>query len=273
MPMYINGALAGMGDAVKDKEYQAKLSEKTTQILGDRTSISVDELKKNSLFKKAYKQLNAEGKKKFDAILSMDGDAQNVSEKELKTLMTLLDADLSKDTFTDRELFLMDGEFSTGKKGGIYQATDKEIQYVYQNTKTRAEIQAEEIAKTKAKAAKLEEINGLVAEYDIKNGSELTKGLNTISSHVSAGNSAGLEVFDAAVSNFLNGQIQSVDTYRDGGSRLYTLKDGTKIYHDHKFMGSEVGFVTITHPDGSIEKYNAEGELVGKYASEDEMFE
>ena len=87
MPIYYNGALVGMNNAVHDKDYQAKLSEKTTQILGDKTSISVNELKKNSLFNDAYKKLDAEGKKQFDAILNLDGDANQVSEKELKTLI------------------------------------------------------------------------------------------------------------------------------------------------------------------------------------------
>lgn len=35
--------------------------------------------------------------------------------------------------------FYMDGEASTGKMGGLNQATDKELQDILQNTKTRAE--------------------------------------------------------------------------------------------------------------------------------------
>ncbi len=262
MPIYYNGALVGMNNAVHDKDYQAKLSEKTTQILGDKTSISVNELKKNSLFNDAYKKLDAEGKKQFDAILNLDGDANQVSEKELKTLMTILDSDLSKDEFSNKEVFLMDGEFSTGKKGGIYQATEQEIQNVYQNTKTRAEIKAAEVAKMKANAEKLNDLKGLVSEYDIAKGSDLAKGLNILRSNVSIGNKEGMHIYDSAISDFFKGQLQNVDTSRDGGSRLYTLKDGTTIYHDNQIMGKENGFVTITYPDGKIEKYNAEGEKV-----------
>ncbi len=262
MPMYINGALVGMSEAVRDKEYQKQLSEKTSALLGDRTSISAKELKKSSLFKNAYKQLDAEGKKKFDAILNLDGDGKNVSEKELKTLMTLLDADLGINHVTNSEAFFMDGEFSTGKSGGIYQATDSEIQHVYQNTKTRAEIQAEEVAKLKADAQKLESIKNSVAQFDVSTGSGLTQALNFVRENMDIGNSDGLKLYDAAIADLFKGNIQNIETYRDGGSRLYTLKDGTTVYHDNTIFGQENGFVTITRPDGSAEKYNPEGEKV-----------
>ncbi len=262
MPTYINGSLVGMGDAVKDAEYQKKLSEKTQEFLGDRTSISVAELKKSSLFAKAYKKLDAEGKKNFDAILNLDGDSKNVSEKELKTLMTLLDANLDKVPLEDREAFFMDGEFSIGKNSGIYQATAEEIQNVYKNTKTRAEQKAEEMAKLKAKAQKLDEIGKLIADYDISKGSDLTKALTTIDANISAGNKDGYELYNAAISKLFNGQLVNTNVYRDGGSREYTLKDGTKIFHDNRIFGEENGFVTITRPDGSVEKYNPEGEKV-----------
>src|SRR5574344_1611737 len=121
MPEYINGALVGLGDAIMDKDYQANLSKKTQALLGNKTSISADALKKTPIFNEAYKKLNVEGKKKFDAILSLDGDA-NLSNVDGK------------------ERFLMDGELSTDKSGGIYQASNQEINTVYKYAQTKAEI-------------------------------------------------------------------------------------------------------------------------------------
>ena len=162
MSSYINGSLVGMNDAIYDKEYQAKLTEKTIAILGDKTSISSTELKKTPLFNKAYNKLDEKGKERFNEILNLDGDAKNVSEKELKTLLTILDADLGRDDFENREVFFMDGKVTTSKTGGIYQATDKEIQNVYKNTKTQAEQKTEEIQKMKEQAQQLDNINSKI---------------------------------------------------------------------------------------------------------------
>lgn len=261
MSSYINGSLVGMNDAIYDKEYQAKLTEKTIAILGDKTSISSTELKKTPLFNKAYNKLDEKGKERFDEILNLDGDTKNVSEKELKTLLTILDADLGRDDFENREVFFMDGKVTTSKTGGIYQATDQEIQNVYKNTKTQAEQKTEEIQKMKEQAQQLDNINSKISEYKPDSGSDITKALNTI-----AEEAANENLEDIAVSKFFKGQIKQVNTYRDGGSKEYTLKDGTVIYHDNAIGGKEVGFVTITHPDGRKEKYNDKGELINNSA-------
>lgn len=259
MPMYINGALVGMGEAVYDKEYQQKLSEQTTKILGDKDSISVKDLKKMPIFSDAYKKLDKTGQKRFDEILKLDGDAKNISEKELKTLLTVMDADLQFDDWSESEVFLMDGEPTLGETGGLNQAREDEIQNVYQNTKTRAEIQAEEMKKMKEISAKLENIKELVSEYDINNGSDVTKALNVLDENISRGNREGSQIYDMAISNLFSGKLERFDTFRDGGSREYLLKDGTKIYRDNGFGSKERGFTTITRPDGTVEKYNTEG--------------
>ena len=62
-----------------------------------------------------------------------------------------------------------------------------------------------------------------------------------------------------AISNLFGGKLERFDTYRDGGSREYFLKDGTKIYRDNGIGSKERGFTTITRPDGTVEKYNTEG--------------
>ena len=265
MSLYVNGSLVGMENAVKDVDYQKNLNERTTAILGDKTSISFTDLKKTSLFNKIYTQLDKTGQEKLSSILSLGGDDKNVSEKELKTLLTLLDADLQKVDaypYNGKEAFLMNGEMEVKPSSGIYQATDEEIQDVYNNTKTRAEMQADEIKKQKRMSQELAKLNDLVSEYDISNGSDLTKALNTLRQNCNVSNPEGMQLFESATSALFKGQLKDVRTYRDGGSRNYILKDGTEIYHDYKSGSSNKGSVTITNTDGSIIQYNREGEKV-----------
>ncbi len=265
MGLYVNGSLVGMGNAVKDAEYQKNLNERTTSILGDKTSISLADLKKTPVFSKIYTQLDKTGQEKLNRILSLDGDNKNVSEKELKTLLTLLDADLQKVDeypYNGKEAFLMNEEVDVKPSNGIYQATEEEVQNVYQNTKTRAEMQADEIKKQKEMSQQLTYLNELVSEYDISNPSDLTKALNTLRQNCSVGNAEGMQIYESATSALFKGQLKEVQTYRDGGSRMYILKDGTEIYHDNKAGGSTKGYVTIINTDGSIIKYNREGEKI-----------
>lgn len=262
MPTYIDGKLAGMGTSITDKKYQAKLSEKTQQAFGDKEQIKRDELLSNKDIYTAYKNLTAEGKQKFDQILSMDDDASTVSEKEYKTLMTILDADLGVNTFTNQETFLMDGEISTGEKGGIYQATNQEIQNVHDNIKTRAEVKAQQKAKEVAKMKKMSNVQQAINHNDIKSGSGLTHVLTTVDKNFSAVNHDrdSYKEYAEAIQMVFGDNLESADSLRDGGSREYTLKDGTRIFHNHSLTGNEQGYVTITRPDGTVEKYSPDGE-------------
>ena len=265
MGLYVNGSLVGMGNAVKDADYQKNLNERTISILGDKTSISLADLKKTPVFSKIFTQLDKTGQEKLNRILSLDGDNKNVSEKELKTLLTLLDADLQKVDaypYNGDEAFLMNEEIDVKPSNGIYQATEEEVQNVYQNTKTRAEMQADEIKKQKEMSQQLTYLNELVSEYDISNPSDLTKALNTLRQNCSVGNAEGMQIYESATSALFKGQLQEVQTYRDGGSRMYILKDGTEIYHDNKAGGGTKGYVTITNTDGSIIQYNRDGEKI-----------
>lgn len=260
MGHYINGALVGMGNAVNDKEYQKKLAERADGLLQGKKSISSADLKKTPLFQDAFKKMDTQAKARFEQIINLDGDAKNISEKELKTLLTVMDADLQN--VKGNEKFLMDGNFSLEKSGGLNQATDREIIDVYNNTKTRAEIKAEEIKNMKKASQKLESVRQMIADFDVTTGTGLTQALNTIDEIIDRGDEEGLKLYDMSVSNLFNGQLERFDTYRDGGSREYILKDGTKVFHDNKIFGEENGYVTITHPDKTVEKYTPEGERV-----------
>lgn len=271
MTIYVGGAIVGMHDAVRDEDYQKKLDVKTGEILGDKESISLDSLKKNSVFAKAYNELDATGKARIDQIANMEGDAKNVSERELKVILTAMDANLQEFEWgkEKQEKFFMDGNPSTGTTGGLNQATDEELQDILQNTKTRYE-------KVMEAKKKQEEMNNLVNNTkeqakDIKayddngrvNGAEWAKAIKIIKSNISWGSREGLQTWEAAFENILGqGQVVHTSTYRDGGSTEWTLADGTKVYLDNNCSRNEIGYVTVTHPDGSKEKFKPDGTKV-----------
>ncbi len=88
---------------------------------------------------------------------------------------------------------------------------------------------------------------------NIYTGADLAKmfnseGFNEASVNEFFGHSYGVNVVD-------------VNLLRDGGSFEVTLQDGTVIYQDKAFMTGD-GSVSITKPDGTVEKYSRDGERV-----------
>lgn len=271
MPIYSNGAIVGMYDAVRETEYQQNLDVKAGEILGDKESISLSALKKNSVFAKAYNSLDATGKARIDQIANMEGDAQNVSERELKVILTAMDANLQDWEWGNKKTkeFFMDGEASTGETGGLNQATDKELQDILQNTKTRAEKIMEAKKKQEASDAKIKttvEQAKDIKPYDDNgrvNGGEWAKAVQIIHSNISWGSMEGLEDWYNAFEKILGkGQVIDIDTYRDGGSQEFTLQDGTVVYLDNEIGGNEVGYITVTHADRTVEKFKPDGTKV-----------
>lgn len=271
MPIYVNGAMVGMHDAVRDEEYQQKVDVKAGEILGDKESISLADLKKNSVFAQAYKELNAKGKARIDQIANMEGDAQNVSERELKVILTAMDANLQDWEWGKEKTqkFYMDGEASTGETGGLNQATDEELQDILQNTKTRAErikeAQKKEEAKNEKVKATVEEARDIKPydDNDRVNGGEWAKAFQIIHKNISWGNSEGLETWEKAFEDILGkGQVVDTSTYRDGGTKEFTLKDGSTVRLDNNLSGNEIGYVTVKHPDGTSEKFKPDGTKV-----------
>jgi len=271
MPIYSNGAMVGMHDAVRDAEYQQKLDVKAGEILGDKESISLSALKKNSVFAKAYNELDATGKARIDQIANMEGDAQNVSERELKVILTAMDANLQDWEWGKEKTqkFFMNGEASTGETGGLNQATDEELQDILQNTKTRAERGMEAKKKQEARNEKIKttiEQAKEIKPYDDNgrvNGGEWAKAVQIIHSNIRCGNMEGLEDWNNAFEKILGkGQVVHTSTYRDGGSKEFKLQDGTKVYLNNRIGGNEIGYITVTHADGSVEKFKPDGTKV-----------
>ena len=270
MPIYHGDALVGMHDAVRDAEYQKKLDVKVEKILGNNESISLAALKKNSVFAQAYKELDAKGKARVDQIANMEGDVQNVSERELKVILTAIDANLQDWKWGNEknQKFYMDGKASTGETGGLNQATDKELQDVLENTKTRAErikeAQKKEEARNEKIKATIEQAKN-IKPYDDNghvNGGEWAKAFQIIYQNISCNDYEDLKTWGKAFENILGkGQIADASTYRDG-SKAFTLKDSSIVFLNNDFFSDEFGYVTVKHPDETTEKFKPDGTKV-----------
>jgi hypothetical protein len=256
----------GMVNSASNNVYQAKLDEKVSQVMGNDDKISAKDLKKNSIFSKVYEALDETGKANFDKVLSLDGDANTVNEKEIRTLLTLLDADLTTEDGSKK--FRMDNNLGTNKdSSGIYQATNDEINEVYNSVQTKAEREAAEIQKQKEASQEMEEeakireeVSQAVKNCDYKNGSDVAKTLNLINRYD--------KIIDdkEAIETLFKAKIVNTQTFRDFfGSKLYELSNRTTVYIDKSSFvlasGNECE-VTIKRPNGTYEKYNAKGEFL-----------
>jgi hypothetical protein len=247
----------GMVNSASNNVYQAKLDEKVSQVMGNDDKISAKDLKKNSIFSKVYEALDETGKANFDKVLSLDGDANTVNEKEIRTLLTLLDADLTTEDGSKK--FRMDNNLGTNKdSSGIYQATNDEINEVYNSVQTKAEREAAEIQKQKEASQEMEEeakireeVSQAVKNCDYKNGSDVAKTLNLIKRYD--------KIIDdkEAIETLFKAKIIDTQTFRDFGSKLYKLSNRTTVY-----IAAPFGDVTIKRPNGTYEKYNAKGEFL-----------
>lgn len=126
-----------------EDSYMKTIQEKAVNILGKKDSISLNKLMNNSVFKEIYNKLDDNAKSKANTIFSMDGDAKNVSERELQTFFTLLDANL--ENVNGKETFVFDNEDSFESTNGLSNANEHELQIIYNNTKSRADEKMEKM--------------------------------------------------------------------------------------------------------------------------------
>ena len=110
------------------------------------------------------------------------------------------------------------------------------------------------IAVEQAKDIKPYDENGRV------NGGEWAKAIQIIHNNISWWSFEGLKLRKQAFEKILGKQqIFRVETYRDGGSTEWYLKNGTIVFLDNSISSSEVGYITVYHPNGTEEKFNTDG--------------
>ena len=112
-----------INDTTQNKEYLSALDKKINSILGGKETISVEQLRKNSVFS----NLSEAAEKRFNDIARMDGDGKTLSAQELRVLYSLADAKL------ENEQFKFDTNLEIDGNSGLEQATDKEVNVMIQN--------------------------------------------------------------------------------------------------------------------------------------------
>lgn len=268
-----NSKLIGLGQSILNKDYQANLDSKIDSILGEKDNISVNELKKSSIFKEAFEKID---NSKLENIFKLDGNAENISEKELRVLLTLLDSNL--ENVDGKERFVLDSQEGYEKSSGIYEATDNEIQTIYNNTKTRAEKKKLELAKKEqAEQAGQAKIQQLETERDFANnilqnikqyqlfktdgkinGANVAKLFKELKDNIKCNNAESIKIFDNAIEKAFAGKVKSINTPRSGKVLEF---DGYRIEVNYQALSNEYGYVTVSSGTKE-EKYTPNGELV-----------
>ncbi len=146
-----------------NEKYQNYLNDKTKNILGDKDSISFNDLTTNSVFAKEYEKMSMDEKEKVRQIVALDGNKDQVTEKELKVLYTFLDAKLTE----DGESFEFDAETSLGEKSGLSEATYSEISRIYDNTLSKNELNAFKLAQSKLQSFDLYNKDGSINNKEV----------------------------------------------------------------------------------------------------------
>ena len=90
----------------------------------NNNEITLDVLKKNSVFSGAIKNLSSEKQQVvFKQIQNISGES--IDQNELKVIMYLLDSNLEK--VGSSEKFVMDGNFNVENKSGFFEVTPREL--------------------------------------------------------------------------------------------------------------------------------------------------
>lgn len=118
----------GIKDTTTNKEYKNIINAKINSILNGKKEISINELKKNSLFQNMDKKTED----RFNAIAGIDGNTETLSADELKILYALADGKLVKGS-DGKEKFNFDGKMENANGSALKDAYHKEIIEVIKN--------------------------------------------------------------------------------------------------------------------------------------------
>lgn len=270
-----NSKLFGLGQSILNNDYQKHLDKKVEDILGDKESIGIEALKKKSIFKKVFETFD---NNKLQAIFNLDGDAKNVSEKELKILLTALDANL--ENVEGKERFVLDGKEGYSKNVGVNQVTNDELETIYKYTQTRAEKKAEIMRKEKEEQertlqnqkendyvkktlAKIEKYKLYNSDGKV-NGASVAKFFKEALENIKCDNQESDERFEDFLEKAFQGKPRLISRMRDGGSELIEF-DNTRVFVNLVPGSAEYGNVTVTtYKPRSEEEYMPDGKLIKK---------
>lgn len=161
-----------INDTTKDKDYQSQLNKKINSILNGNETISVEELRQNSLFKDLSEQATV----RFNQVARIDGDKTSFNSDELKVLFSLTDASLQNNSF------VFDGKDVVDKNSGLEQTTDDEIKVMIKNlvqSDVRKRVETVDVSKyDKTKPFETKLSSGDVDEAMLAVQDKLTLGIN-----------------------------------------------------------------------------------------------
>ena len=153
-----NFNISGMGKACSDSRYVEFVKDTVKTAMEGEKTISLN--KAISIFQQYNNELNENDINKIEKVAMKDGN-EDVNEREMATIYTLLDAELGSDN-----KFHMDGNISDKKvKFGLQEAYEEEIKAVYDSFKTDDDIEAEKQQQLKIKNAALAKTKEIVGEY------------------------------------------------------------------------------------------------------------
>lgn len=115
-----------LDSTTQDSQYKKGLDKTINSILNGKESISIEKLRKNSLFSK----MSDKAEQRLEYLAGIDGDNTTLNSEELRVLMTLSDATLKDNSF------VFDGKFNLDNNSGLEQATDNEVALAVKNLVT-----------------------------------------------------------------------------------------------------------------------------------------
>ncbi len=132
-------AVSNFEDSSLTIDYQERLDDIVNQILNGKKSISFDELKNNPILSDIIQNLDKDAKDKLDYIAKIEDKKNNITEKELRLILTVLDAfpeETSRSGGSRFKGYLFDGQYSIR---GLYKITKDELKKAYDKLLTFAE--------------------------------------------------------------------------------------------------------------------------------------
>ena len=238
-----NDSVEGRGlGHINSLPYQRASRERVAQILGNDTSISFEDLKKKSIFSN-YDELDESIKQKINTIISKEDGSNNVTEKELSLLLTVMDA--KKEFEGDTENYNFDNKFDFSENNGLYKMDNKDIDYIYEHTNTRADEQ-----KRLQYLNDYPDILNALNNYKVFDENGKFDGQQFVSAYkYLREQAADGKLGEVAPGQFiqdalLNENLLVTKHYRDGGSRKLTIDSaGEKVFRQLRgvYGGSKKG--------------------------------
>ena len=176
----------------------------------------------------------------------MDGDATTISEKEYKTLLTLMDAEFSETEM----VYTVDRKITAGKTNGMNQIDEFEIGMVYGEIQTEKEQQVKQNKGNET----LKNLKEQISQFDLKDNGDMTKAINFLMKNID-----DKEQLAKAINELiLNNQAIEINYGRSSGTIDFTMPEGSEIYSvtlNYSGEKDKIGNVDIMTPDLYYDTY------------------